>query len=186
MRAAMSLLGMMRASRLRPDVRTYTTLMQGWIELKNMDRAMDLFKQMKTNRRVRPDTVTYTLLISGWAREMRRMDMAEKVMQDLMNDRNASPDTRTFDALINGYRCLFREDRTWRAERMYFWLSKMRDLRLQPSHHTVKHFTKMSLYFPAVDEPFWTTDFGMPSSLIIMVIVVKSIFFIHNTSLIYT
>ena len=29
--------------------------MQGWIELKNMDRAMDLFKQMKRNRRVRPD-----------------------------------------------------------------------------------------------------------------------------------
>jgi hypothetical protein len=45
---------------------------------------------------------------------------------------------------------------------MYFWLSKMRDLRLQPSHHTVKHFAKMKLYFPAVDEPFWTTDFGMP------------------------
>ena len=42
--------------------------MQGWIELKNMDRAMDLFKQMKRNKRVRPDIVTYTLLITGWAR----------------------------------------------------------------------------------------------------------------------
>ena len=35
--------------------------MQGWIELKNMDRAMDLFKQMKRNKRVRPDIVTYNL-----------------------------------------------------------------------------------------------------------------------------
>ena len=78
MRAAMSLLETMRRTGLRPDVRTYNTLMQGWIELKNMDRAMDLFKQMKRNKRVRPDIVTYNLLISGWAREMRRMDMADK------------------------------------------------------------------------------------------------------------
>ena len=162
MRAAMSLLGTMKATGLRPDVRTYTTLMQGWIELKNMDRAMDLFKQMKRNKRVRPDIVTYNLLISGWARSMKRMDMAEKVMQDLMNDRNVSPNDRTFCALIRGYSCLFHGDRNWRAERMYFWLCKMRDLRIQPTHHHVKCFTKMNLYFPAVDEPFWTTDFGMP------------------------
>ena len=43
-----------------------------------------------------------------------------------------------------------------------FWLCKMRDLKLQPDRHTVKHFHKMGLYFPGVDEPFWTTDFGMP------------------------
>jgi len=161
MRAAMSLLETMRQTGLRPDDRTYNTLMQGWIELKNMDRAMDLFRKMKRNKRVRPTIVTYTLLISGWARQMKRMDMAEKVMQELTNDHNVSPNTRTFDTLINGYRCLFRENLNWRAERMYFWLCKMRDLRLQPTHHTVKHFTKMGLYFPAVDEPFWTTDFGM-------------------------
>ena len=162
MRAAMSVFGMMRTSGLIPSDRTYNTLMQGWIELKNMDRAMNLFKQMKRNKRVRPDIVTYTLLISGWARSMGRMDMAEKVMQDLTNDRDVSPTTRTFDALINGYNHLLHESRSWRAERMYFWLCKMRDLRLQPSHHTVKHFTQMNLYFPGIDEPFWTTNFGMP------------------------
>ena len=158
MRAAMSVLETMRRTGLRPDARTYTTLMQGWIELKNMDRAMDLFKQMKRNKRVRPDIVTYTLLISGWARSMRRMDMAEKVMQDLMNDRNVSPNDRTFCALINGYNFLFHEDRHWRAERMYFWLCKMRDLRIKPTHHLVKQFNQMNLYFPGVDEPFWTAS----------------------------
>ena len=135
--------------------------MQGWIEFKNMDRAMDLFKQMKRNKRVRPDIVTYTLLITGWAREMKRMDMAEKVMQDLMNDPDVCPNTKTFNALIRGYLYL-RGDRQYRAERMYFWLCKMRDSNLKPDKHTVKHFTRMNLYFPAVDEPFWTTDFGMP------------------------
>ena len=88
--------------------------------------------------------------------------MAEKVMQDLMNDRNVSPDERTFGALINGYRCLFHKDRNWRVERMHYWLCRMRDLRIRPSHHLVKTFKKMNLYFPGVDEPFWTTDFGMP------------------------
>ena len=64
---------------IETDDRTYNTLMQGWIELKNMDRAMDLFKQMKRDKRVRPDVVTYTSLIGGWARSMGRIDMAEKV-----------------------------------------------------------------------------------------------------------
>ena len=96
MRAAMSLLETMRRTGVRPNDRTYNTLMQGWIELKNIDRAMDLFKQMKRNKRVRPTIVTYTLLITGWSREMKRMDMAEKVMQELMNDRDVSPDDRTF------------------------------------------------------------------------------------------
>ena len=158
----MSLLGTMRTSGLLPDVHTYTTLMQGWIELKDMDRAMDLFKQMKRNRRMRPNIVTYNLLITGWSREMRRMDMAEKVMQELMNDCGVSPNEKTFGALIRGYNFLFHEDRNWRAERMYFWLCKMRDLRIKPTHHLVKTFNKMGLYFPGVDEPFWTTDFGMP------------------------
>jgi hypothetical protein len=89
------------------------------------------------------------------------MDMAEKVMQELMNDRNVSPNTRTFNALISGYLHI-RGDRQYRSERMYFWLCKMRDSNLQPNKHIVKHFHKMNLYFPAVDEPFWTTDFGMP------------------------
>ena len=162
MRAAMSLLETMRRTGLRPDVHTYTTLMQGWIELKDMGRAMDLFKQMKRNKRVRPDVVTYTLLISGWARQMRCMDMAEKVMQDLMNDRDVSPDKQTFDALIKGYNFLFRKDRNWRIERMYYWLCRMRDLRIKPTHHTAKPFNQMRIYFPGIDEPFWTTDFCMP------------------------
>ena len=138
MRAAMSLLETMRGTGLRPDVHTYTTIMQGWIELKNMDRAMDLFKQMKRNKRVRPDIVTYTLLISGWARSMGRMDMAEKVMQDLMNDPHVSPNDRTFCALIRGYSFVHHKSRSWRAERMYFWLCKMRDSHIQPNMHTLQ------------------------------------------------
>jgi pentatricopeptide repeat protein len=162
MNAAESLFRTMKWAGLRPNVRTYTTIMQGWIELKNMDRAMDLFKHMKRNKRVRPTIVTYTLLITGWAREMGRMDMAENVMQDLMNDPNVSPSTRTFNALIRGYNFLFHEDRNWRIERMYYWLCRMRDLRIKPNHHIAKTFNQMGIYFPAVDEPFWTTDFGMP------------------------
>jgi pentatricopeptide repeat protein len=160
MRAALSCLGAMRRAGVRPNDRTYNTLIQGWIELKRMDRAMDLFREMK-RRKVRPDVVTYNLLISGWARQMKRMDKAEEVMNDLMNNPMVSPNTRTFDSLINGYRCMFREDRHWRTERMYFWLCQMRDFKIQPNPHTAKHFNKMNLYFPSVDGPFWTRDFGM-------------------------
>ena len=161
MRAAISVLETMRRTRLRPSDRTYNTLMQGWIELKNMDRAMDLFKQMKRNKRVRPTIVTYTLLISGWARQMRRMDMAEKVMQECLNDPHVSPNERTFCALIRGYSFLHHKSRAWRAERMYFWLCKMRDARVQPNMHTAKPFFKLGLHFPSIDGPFWR-DYGVP------------------------
>ena len=126
-----------------------------------MDRAMDLFKKMKRNKRVRPDVVTYTLLISGWARQMRNMKKAEKVMHDLMNDRNVSPDERTFHALLKGYSCLFHEDRNRRAERMYYWLCRMRDMKIKPNQHTMKPFRHMKLYFPSKDEPFWK-NYGVP------------------------
>ena len=161
MSTAMSILGVMRESGLRPNDRTYNTLIQGWIELKKMDRAMDLFKKMKRNKRVRPTIVTYNSLISGWARSMGQMDEAEKVMHDLMNDPNVSPEERTFCALIRGYSFLFREDRNRRAERMYYWLCKMRDMKIKPNLHTAKPFSKMNLYFPSYDEPFWK-NYGMP------------------------
>ena len=161
MSAAMSLFDVMRESGLRPNDRTYNTLIQGWIELKKMNRAMDLFKKMKRNKCVRPDIVTYTLLITGWARSMKNMIKAENVMYDLMNDRNLSPDDRTFHALIRGYNFLFHEDRNMRAERMYYWLCKMRDMKIKPNQHTMKPFSKMNLYFPSYDEPFWK-NYGMP------------------------
>ena len=108
--------------------------------------------------------------------------MAEKVMQDLMNDRDVSPDVRTFNTLINGYNHLLRESRKWRAERMYFWLCKMRDLKLQPDRHTVKHFNQMNLYFPAVDEPFWTSDLACPSILVDTVVLSVEYFFVRAYS----
>ena len=122
---------------------------------------MDLFKKMKRNKHVRPNIVTYTLLIGGWAREMQQMDKAEKVMHELMNDRNVSPNERTFGALFRGYSCLFREDLNWRAERMYYWLCRMRDMKIKPNRHTSKPFTLKKLHFPGDDEPFWK-NYGMP------------------------
>ena len=93
----------------------------------------------------------------GWAREMRQMDEAEKVMQDLMNDRNVSPNNRTFDALLKGYSCLFHEDRNWRAERMYYWLCRMRDMKIKPNQHTKKPFTLQKLHFLAMTNRFGKT-----------------------------
>ena len=90
------------------------------------------------------------------------MDMAENVMQECLNDPHVSPNEKTFGALIRGYNFLFHKDRNWRIERMYYWLCRMRDLRIKPTHDLVKTFNQMGIYFPAVDEPFWTTDFGMP------------------------
>ena len=78
-----------------------------------------------------------------------------------MNDRDVCPNDRTFCALIRGFSFVHHKSRAWRAERMYFWLCKMRVSRLQPNMHTAKPFFKLGLYFPSVDGPFWR-DFGVP------------------------
>ena len=95
---------------------------------------------------------------------MKRMDKAEKVMQHLMNDRDVSPDERTFSALIRSFSFVQHQSRAWRAERMYFWLCKMRDFRVQPNMHTAKPFIKLGLHFPSIDGPFWT-DYGVPFNI---------------------
>ena len=87
--------------------------------------------------------------------------MAEKVMQDSMNDRDVSPNERTFCTLIRSYSFVQHKSRAWRAERMYFWLCKMRDFRVQPNMHTAKPFFKLGLHFPSIDGSFWR-DYGVP------------------------
>ena len=160
METAMDVLRAMRRNRIKADAVTYNTMMQGWIELKRLDLATEVFDEMK-RRNVRRTVVTYTSLISGWARSMQRMDKAEAVMKELMEYPHAKPNTRTFDALINGYNHLLHENHSWRADRMYFWLCKMRDLNIKPSHHTAKHFSKMNLHFPSPTSPFWI-DYDVP------------------------
>ena len=160
MDTAMDVLRAMRRNRIKANAVTYNTMMQGWIELKRLDLATEVFDEMK-RRNVRRDVVTYNLFMSGWARQMQRMEKAEAVMKELMEYPHAKPDDRTFYTLINGYNFLFHENRHWRADRMYFWLCKMRDLSIKPDSHTAKHFSKMNLYFPSPSSSFWI-DYDMP------------------------
>ena len=69
-----------------------------------MDRAMDLFKQMKRNKRVRPTIVTYNFA-DLWlgSTDATNGHGRERVMKELMNDPDLSPDDRTFSALIRSY-----------------------------------------------------------------------------------
>ena len=160
MDTAMDVLRAMRRNRIKANAVTYNTMMQGWIELKRLDLATEVFDEMK-RRNVRRTVVTYTLLISGWARSMQRMDKAEAVMKELMEYPHAKPNSRTFCTLLRCYSCLFHENQHWRAERMYFWLCKMRDLNIKPNHHTMKPFTQMNLHFPSPQSSFWI-DYDMP------------------------
>ena len=82
-----------------------------------------------------------------WTGSTDAMDMAEKVMQDLMNDPNVSPNERTF--VLSSKDTVSSESRR-RAERMYFWLCKMRDLRIKPPPHCQtfrlhEHLTSLAL-----------------------------------------
>ena len=66
MKKAEAVLGEMKTAGVNANVVTYTTLVKGWVELKDMEKAEAVLGDMKTAG-VNADAVTYTTLIRGYA-----------------------------------------------------------------------------------------------------------------------
>nr|GLL47208.1 pentatricopeptide repeat-containing protein At1g63330-like isoform X1 [Ipomoea trifida] len=56
--------GRMVDTGLRPDVRTYNTLINGYCKIKKLDEAMHLFREIRQNG-LCPNVVTYTTILQG-------------------------------------------------------------------------------------------------------------------------
>ncbi|KAF7082043.1 hypothetical protein CFC21_085924 [Triticum aestivum] len=84
----------------RPDVVTYSTVIDGLLKEGEVDQAYRLFSEM-LRQGVSPNIVTCNSIISGMCK-LHAMDKAEEVLQQML-DRRILPDVTTYTSLIHGY-----------------------------------------------------------------------------------
>ncbi|CAM6013903.1 unnamed protein product [Sphagnum balticum] len=89
--------------RLRPDVRTYTTLMKGYVQEGQVGDAMDflLAMEQKFDPNVSPNEVTYTTAIAACVR-LNLMDEAHSILRE-MRLRKVPANIVTYNILLSGY-----------------------------------------------------------------------------------
>ena len=87
-----------------PNVEAYTQLLDGYAKSMQMDKALQIIRQMR-ERGVEPNEITYTCLIAGFGR-MRNLEQATKTIEH-MKAAGISPSCVVYNALISA---LVRED----------------------------------------------------------------------------
>ncbi|KAL5761895.1 hypothetical protein ACOSP7_018159 [Xanthoceras sorbifolium] len=90
----------MLSNGLKPDVVTYTALIDGYFKASNITQAMKLMEDMKVAG-FPPDTFTYTTLMDAYSKS-REMVKAYELVQEML-DKGLQPTVVTFNVLMNGF-----------------------------------------------------------------------------------
>lgn len=98
MNKAVNLLKDMEHRGIKPDVSTYTMIINGYCRATDMERAMKWFYRMKKNN-VEPDVFTYTGLIDGYMR-IADVPHAEGLFRSMMN-KGIRPNRVTYNILMH-------------------------------------------------------------------------------------
>merc|ERR1719337_578992 len=83
---------------VEPDIVTYSTIIKGFCNSGNLDRALKVLKDMKTSGKYTPDEVMYNSLLSGCAKE-HRPDEALQLIDD-MKKSGVAPSNYTLSMLV--------------------------------------------------------------------------------------
>ncbi|RRT46471.1 hypothetical protein B296_00054412 [Ensete ventricosum] len=81
-----------------PDLRTYTLVLLGWCNLKNLVEAGRVWNEM-SDKGFKPDVVAYNTLVDGLIRGQRRSDAIK--LFELMKAKGPVPNARTYTILIH-------------------------------------------------------------------------------------
>jgi pentatricopeptide repeat protein len=111
MDAARAVVEEMAAAGVRPNEVTYNSLVNGYVQSRNMDAARAVVEEMAAAG-VRPNEVTYNSLVNGYAKEYPpALDEAERI-HALMLVQKLCPDKYTYGALIRCGGAARRPDRS--------------------------------------------------------------------------
>merc|ERR1719162_1759527 len=83
---------------VEPDIVTYSTIVKGFCNSGQLDRALKVLKDMKTSGKHIPDEVMYNSLLSGCAKE-HRPDDALQLLNDMRKNKVA-PSNYTLSMLV--------------------------------------------------------------------------------------
>jgi len=93
-----ALLEEMQKLKVEPNVITYSTILKGYCQENNLDKAFQLLDEMKGTKEFRPDEITYNTLLDGCA----RYGLFERGMELLrvMEDAGVAPSNFTLSVLV--------------------------------------------------------------------------------------
>merc|ERR1719183_1663150 len=93
-----ALLTDMKESSVEPDIITYSTIIKGYCLAGDVDRAFQIFEEMKAEGKNVPDEITYNSILDGCARAHRSTD-ALRIL-DEMKATGIQPSNYTLSCLV--------------------------------------------------------------------------------------
>merc|ERR1719301_447708 len=88
----------MKTNRVDPDIITYSTIVKGYCNSGDVDRAFQVLKEMKRDGIYAPDEILYNSLLDGCARQG-RVDQALRLLED-MRCSGVAPSNFTLSILV--------------------------------------------------------------------------------------
>ncbi|KAL9664420.1 hypothetical protein QQ045_019820 [Rhodiola kirilowii] len=109
---AQELFDEMSNRRFKPDVRSYTILLEGWGHVQNMLRLNEVYREMKAEG-LEPDVVTYGIMINVYSG---RTKEAYAIFQKMSTRVGCKPSSSTYEIIV---RMLCNEDQVDMALRVW-------------------------------------------------------------------
>merc|ERR1719253_1588984 len=88
----------MKASKVEPDIITYSTIVKGYCQAGDVDRAFEVLEEMKRDSKFAPDEILYNSLLDGCAKQ-HRVDEALSLLED-MKASGTAPSNYTLSILV--------------------------------------------------------------------------------------
>nr|UPT48377.1 pentatricopeptide repeat protein AaPPR4 [Agave angustifolia] len=162
MELAVRIMGEMPANNLRPNVVTFSTLIDGYSKLERFDEALELYKEMRMLG-VQLDRVCYNTLLSIYVKTGQYEEIA-RVCEE-MEAMGIDKDTVTYNSLINGY------GKQGRLDIVSFLVQDMRDRGVSPSVLTystlIDIYSKAGLYGDAANVFLEFKESGLKADVVL-------------------
>merc|ERR1719146_376084 len=88
----------MKSSAVEPDIITYSTIVKGYCQAGDVDRAFQVLEEMKRDSKFAPDEILYNSLLDGCAKQ-HRVDEALRLLED-MKASGTAPSNYTLSILV--------------------------------------------------------------------------------------
>merc|ERR1719146_40336 len=88
----------MKSSAVEPDIITYSTIVKGYCQAGDVDRAFQVLEEMKREGKYAPDEILYNSLLDGCAKQ-HRVDEALRLLED-MKASGTAPSNYTLSILV--------------------------------------------------------------------------------------
>merc|ERR1719389_644090 len=98
MNRASGLLEDMRSSSVEPDIITYSTIIKGYCQEGDVERAFHVLEEMKNDDKFQPDEIMYNSILDGCAKQ-HRVEQALNVLEE-MRKVGIAPSNYTLSILV--------------------------------------------------------------------------------------